>query len=94
MMDQRELVKRLSGDFGVCISGSLPRIAEALQSGQAEASFTATVQFKVIKKNSMIVGYQAVFKPRERVPLEPREYKLSLRDGQLSLFEGASTDEE
>jgi len=87
-VDQRELVTRLSGDFGVNLSGSLPRIAEALDAGQAEASFSVTVQFKIIKRKGEIVGYKAEFKPRERVPLEPKEYKLSLANGQLSLFQG------
>ena len=85
MSESTELVERLTSDFREYLEGSLPRIAQGLET-MRDASFSATVQFRARKKGQEVIGYQAVFRPRERVPLDEREYEIKLEDGQLSLF--------
>jgi len=81
----REVAARLGADFARMIEESLPRIAEAVSDAEATASFTVTAQFATNREGDLVV----VLKPRERIPLDPIEHKLSLNGDQLALFEGA-----
>ena len=81
----RTLARQCAENYERFLLSSLPRIAEAMNSDAGSASFTVTAQFRTKKDETMVVD----LKPRERVPLEPVELKVQLKNGQLSLFEGA-----
>lgn len=77
-----ELADRCAQEFKVAMLNALPRIDNALDAGAA--SFSTTVQFPKRAKDDD--SLTVLVKPRERVPVEPIEIKVSR---QLGLFDGA-----
>ena len=89
MADGR-LIAQLGADFARALHSSIPRIEDALQKGERQASFTCTAQFKPNKDG----GYTVELMPRERIPLPSVEHRLTLARGQLLLFTEGNGDDE
>lgn len=87
MSSNRELAQQVATDFCEGLEKALPRMANAVESGQSEASFSITFQVKRVTKGrgaNRKRRLQATLKPRERIPLELIEYDVRLEDGQFT----------
>jgi hypothetical protein len=72
------------------VLASLPRVSEALERDIRQASISVTCEFRYGAGDVL----QVTMNPRERIPLTPVQIKLTVQDGQLSLFQGAPIEPE
>jgi hypothetical protein len=81
---ERKITTAIVAQFERDLIDALPEIQEGVQTGEAEGSFSVTLQIKAAKKSAR--RFVAKLKPRVRVPREVTEFDMHLgTDGQLAL---------
>ena len=85
----RDLAARLGGETARILLAQLPRVAEACERGVARSTVPMKFIFRVLRSGELVVELH----PRKEIPLDPIVHKISVRQGQLSLFEGADAEE-
>jgi len=87
-MADSKMAATIGTEYARMLHHILPRIEDALSRGKSTASFTVACRFRVAKNGEV----QATLAQTASIPLDNTSFKLSLRSGQLSLFEGSPVE--
>lgn len=83
-MADSKLAATIGTEYARMLHHILPRIEDALSRGRSSATFSVSAKFRVAKDGEVTVKMSQ----SASIPMDSMAFKLSLRSGQLSLFQG------